>query len=1428
MSKQQKIISACLSIILSAALFIGVCPRFVRAVTDDLTYFTPSDEYGVIPEGNISSWWPDATKLNELPEGGWHFEWSSDGVGVRQGLTKSFPLSGLTLKFDNLENEQGKPSFAILMIDNLSQQGGNMDPVTPSAGGLALIAVDIADGEIRFENSGIGFNESGVLRYVNDGTVLLKDERLNYGNLKGKEFSISFNEAENGSYKISVDIEGQETLESTQNLTAEMLGSVTYLSNLQNVYIGLSNGRGNTGTTKLDFTSVGYIEREETDVPAESGQWFIPSSQYGFISSADISGWWGSNIELTNLPDGGGIRWRCQHNGVGMRQGWRQSFALDGLSVRLDNLDNQSGKASLLIYLSDSPSLSMDAGVDTCATDFALIALDTEDGELRFENDGATVLDGKTRIREDGTVLLSGDLLKYDSLKGKEFIITFSRGDSGYTIEVKTGDESIIGSDVLTDDMLAELTYLQKRDRVYVGIGNCNGNDGWTTVDLTGIGPIEKTEISRKELTTGNVAGQNYWETMLKYGAAPTGGLRYTFTNAFRNVRLGINETASLDGLYLKLNNITQTGSQKPSILLVLSGNQAAETADGMLGFVLDTEAGCLKVNRSRDLSGDAEYEDILLSDASLKYENITGRTVVLRAFALESGDYELSLRVGNEQPLEAVLSKEILSKSTAVSSYDNLYLTIHPAVPQNAGIDQSFSVDIVEYWSSVISVDMVIEAIDAIGDVSLENASAMRYARSLYDQLPNIDKLDVSNAEKLFDAEKRFAELAKAADSGLLLMNSGVMKLTGSSDNDIKATINGWSSAFWVDSLENGGVRFNFNGSSRNMRDGYSGTVDLNGLYIQFDRFSAGSAENAKLALMIGNGNTWGVQYSDSSLSYPLTFVLDPETGTLTAMPANETVISDEALKLENLAGERFSYEFSVRDDGGYDLTVKVAGKTLTGIISFEAVNAAVSLTASESCDFMLTAWDSGSSYTVDLIGFKQTKLTADDVMAMIDSIGLVGIDSGDKIAEAVAAYEELADSVKASVENYDSLMRLQNYYLGLDYDTMISETEELIDEIGEVGVKSSESVRAAKLAFDRLNSSQKAELSNADVLQKAIEDYERLSSDKIIYESYANAVSPRWSETPAYGDAWKDTYFSVEENNAFRINFVNAIRDVRNGPSFAMSMDGLIMRIANITPEKEGDGTGTRLSLQIGTRDNNYRGGVNLTAFALVIDTYEGTISGYPGNRVMIKDEALKQENIAGKEIMIRINMTEEELYRMEVKIDGKSLYSVIPTSLIDNSNIDLNPDSVMIALSPWVNNEDGTTDNSLHTFSVDFLSCQSTGRYAFEDLYDLMERIDRLPGRIDLLDEDDVLELSELYRELPRVMRAYVSNYGKLSAAVNQIYDLKAEDVTVWDNEKYRLPGTGEGCTVYIVLSLVAVSFAAVIVSVVLKRKSRKISK
>lgn len=1434
MEKRQRIVSLCLSIVLSLALLTGIFPASPRVLADEAEYLIPSNAYGVIPTANLKSWWATALRLEEIEkDGGWHFEWSTDGVGVRQALKQSFPLSGLTLKFDNLENDQGEPCFSILMIDNLSQQGGNMDPVNQT-GGLALFAVDLEDGEIRFENDGIDYNTNNQLRYMKDGTVLLKDDKLKYDNIKDKKFEISFHEAAGGEYEVWVTIDGKDTIKSTQNITSIMRERVTYFSDLDNIYVALSNGRGNTGTTKLDFTAIGPIEKQ---APADDGDvnWFAPKSTYGFIAANDITSWWNGNLELSNLPQNGGIRWKCQHNGIGMRQGWKQSFALDGLSLKFTGLDNPNGKASLLIYLSDSASGNMDPTASACMS-CALIALDTEDGELRFENDAAAPrTDGKIRIDKDGTVLVKDDLLKYDSLKGKDFTVNFSKAEGGYNVEVKVENESVSG--LLTDEMIAKIVNLKMLDRVYVGLGNNNGNQGWTTVDLVGIGPLKKTEISRKELTVADIAGQDYWNgTKIAYDNSPTGGLRFTFTNAFRNIRMGINDGASLDGMYLKLNNITMNNSVTPRILLVFSANKDDEAKDGMFGLLLDTESGSLKLNRTKNLLSGEDNEDILITDEKLKYDNVVGRTVIIRSFADGNGGYKVSVRVGNDSPIEGLITKEMLAKSTLFTSYDNAFLTIHPGVMQNAGLDESFSVDIVEYWSSIVSADMVISAIDAIGEVSLGNAAPMRNARALYDQLPNVDKLDVTNADKLFVAEEKFANLAKAADKNLTLMNRGNSKLTGSTNADVVNAVEAWKSMMKLETLASGGVRYNFTGSVRNVRDGYAGNVDLGGLYLQFDRFTAPNAEHAKFTLMIGNGNNFGVDYSDTRQAYPLTLVLDPALGTITVMPKNEVVITSDALKLENLTGERFSYEIEDSADGGYNLTVRIKNQELKGVISSEAVAATNTLTKTDECGIMLTSWENSSTFSLDFIGVKQTKLTADDVMALIDAIGLVGIDSGDAINAALEAYTSLSDKAKVFVDNYDTLVALNNYYLGLDYDTMISDAEELIDEIGKIGYKSNEAIRNAKVAYDRLNASQQAKVSNASVLKKAISDYEALTSDKIIYESYAYPVNLRFTSTSGMGDWWKYTTFNIVEDKALRINFENAIRDVRNGPSTAKALDGLILRIANITPDKEGDGTGAKLSIQIGSRDNNYRGGVNLTAFALVLDTYEGAIYGYPGNRLMLQDDVLKQANIEGKEILMRVDKTEEKLYRLQVQAAGKTLYTVIPTSLIDNSTIDLKPDSIKIALSPWVNNEDGLTDNSLHTFSVDFLSCQSTGKYAFEDLYDLMGRIDSLPKTIESADEDTVLELIEAYRELPRTMRAYLTNYAKLSTAIDQVYDLNAEDTSVWDKENTSnqnkdsnglggISSTGEKSLITVSLAVFSASVIGLAALILFKRKSKR---
>ena len=70
MEKSRKFLSQCISVILALALVIGICPRAIRALTDEITWFTPSNSSALISSANISSWWKDAVKFNEIANNG--------------------------------------------------------------------------------------------------------------------------------------------------------------------------------------------------------------------------------------------------------------------------------------------------------------------------------------------------------------------------------------------------------------------------------------------------------------------------------------------------------------------------------------------------------------------------------------------------------------------------------------------------------------------------------------------------------------------------------------------------------------------------------------------------------------------------------------------------------------------------------------------------------------------------------------------------------------------------------------------------------------------------------------------------------------------------------------------------------------------------------------------------------------------------------------------------------------------------------------------------------------------------------------------------------------------------------------------------------------------------------------------------------------
>lgn len=116
-------------------------------------------------------------------------------------------------------------------------------------------------------------------------------------------------------------------------------------------------------------------------------------------------------------------------------------------------------------------------------------------------------------------------------------------------------------------------------------------------------------------------------------------------------------------------------------------------------------------------------------------------------------------------------------------------------------------------------------------------------------------------------------------------------------------------------------------------------------------------------------------------------------------------------------------------------------------------------------------------------------------------------------------------------------------------------------------------------------------------------------------------------------------------------------------------------------------------------------------------------------------------------------------------------------------------------MWSFHPWVNNEEGITDNSVHTFSAEFLSVQDTGRYAFEQANDIILLFNALPDKATADNMSSILAVYDRYQELPRALRVLVVNYEKMADLLAQIHEINAEEGLNWYDEA-DLPGRKPG--------------------------------
>ena len=125
-----------------------------------------------------------------------------------------------------------------------------------------------------------------------------------------------------------------------------------------------------------------------------------------------------------------------------------------------------------------------------------------------------------------------------------------------------------------------------------------------------------------------------------------------------------------------------------------------------------------------------------------------------------------------------------------------------------------------------------------------------------------------------------------------------------------------------------------------------------------------------------------------------------------------------------------------------------------------------------------------------------------ADAVIAKINAIGTVTLDSKSAIDAARKAYDKLTAAQQAKVSNYTALTAAETAYAKLVQDKADQDAADTviakIDAIGTVTLDSEKAIDAARKAYDKLTAAQQAKVSNYTALTAAETAYAKLVQDK------------------------------------------------------------------------------------------------------------------------------------------------------------------------------------------------------------------------------------------------------------------------------------------------------------------------------------------
>ncbi len=376
---------------------------------------------------------------------------------------------------------------------------------------------------------------------------------------------------------------------------------------------------------------------------------------------------------------------------------------------------------------------------------------------------------------------------------------------------------------------------------------------------------------------------------------------------------------------------------------------------------------------------------------------------------------------------------------------------------------------EIVKTAEDEVAAKAVADKIDAIGTVTLDSESKIVDARKAYDALTDVQKVLVSNYDKLTAAEQKLAERKdEAAANRVEVQIDAIGTVTLDSENKIKAARAAYDALTEVQKklVENYKTLLDAESKLKELQSTASVTFTLLGCYKH--------GTDTVHTLSGGNLSTWISKK---------TYKVAPGD---TVKDVLEMALKEAGMSCKNPTGNYVESingigEFTNGGNSGWMYTLNGTHPSLG--VAEQTVKDGDVIVFHYSDDYTK---EEGSQGYGD-----RDEAAAEKVEKLIDAIGTASLNSKSKIDAARKAYDVLTYTQKQLVGNYSKLTTAESKYAELktaDDEKKAEAVENLIDAIKEGSTTFEDDVKAAQRAYNNLTADQKKLVENYDKLANAL----------------------------------------------------------------------------------------------------------------------------------------------------------------------------------------------------------------------------------------------------------------------------------------------------------------------------------------------------